>query len=468
MATTPFVLGADIGSGAARVAAVGRGGDVLADAAAEYPGQSGWPAGRARPETWLRGLESALEQLPMDGPASALAIGGQSPTTVAADGGWAVTCSHPAGADLPPDEQHAAQWELLRHERDDDVVPCQVWDWLLQRLGAPQCQGRWPGEAALPGYGHRVDTATVVGRSDGTHGVAAGTPLVPAAQDAYLSFWAGGLDEPGRGLDPGGRTGGLGVAVEAGRRPSGLYALPSAAAGIDVVGGPTAAHGAVIEWWSRVTGRTIAELLELAVHVAPGAGGVIALPYLEGERAPRWDPSLRAHLAGISGTTGPGDVCRALLEGTAYGLAHIADVLAGEGVELDRLLCGGSPARSRLWCSIKASVLETPVEVPAYPELTAYGAALAAGAALEWWPPPGKGRRGDWPRLLVDVIDPEPNPVYRAGYARFVALGDLAAEWTRTKEATREGSRDEPPKRSGGGEHGRRAKATCTPSEPEH
>jgi sugar (pentulose or hexulose) kinase len=435
VASPPFVLGADIGSGAARVVAVRRDGAVLADATADYPEVSSWPVGRARPESWLDSLEMALGRLPADGQPSALAVGGQSPTTVASDGGWAVTCSHPAGSDRPPDDQHAAQWALLREERGGEVVPRQLWDWLLERLGAPASQGRWPGEPALPGYGERVDTGTIVGRSDGSHGVPAGTPLVPAAQDAYLSFWAGGLDEPGRGLDPGGRTGGLGVAVAAGRRSPGLYALPSAAPGIDIVGGPTAAHGAVLDWWSALTGRSIGELLALAAEVPPGAGGVTALPYLEGERAPRWDPALRAQLAGVSGSTGPGEVSRALLEGTAYGLAHIAHELAAEGVGLNRLVCAGSPARSRLWCSIKAAVLEIPVEVPAYPELTAFGAALAAGAALGWWPPPGKGQRGDWPQLPVDVIEPEPDPVYRAGYARFIALGDLAAEWTHSKES---------------------------------
>jgi xylulokinase len=121
-------------------------------------------------------------------------------------------------------------------------------------------------------------------------------------------------------------------------------------------------------------------------------------------------------------------VTRALLEGTAYGLAHIAHQLAGHGVELRRLVCAGTPARSRLWCSIKAAVVEVPVEVPAYPSLTAYGAALAAGSALGWWPAPGAGCPGDWPHVPADVIEPEPNPVYRDGFAKFVALGDHAQE----------------------------------------
>jgi xylulokinase len=432
----PYVLGADLGTSGARVAAVGRGGDVVADAEAPYPGVDAWPAGRADPAAWLAGLEAAVvdlrRRLPAGAPPAALAVGGQSPTTIPAAGGLAVTCRHPSGAHLPPDDQHGAQWALLQAEADGaDVAPRQVWDWVLERLGARPAQGRWPGEEDLPGYGERVDSATVVGRADGSHGVPAGTPLVPGAQDAYLSFWAGGLDEPGRGLDPGGRTGGLGVAVEAGHRPPGLYGLPSAAKGVDIVGGPTASHGSILDWWSRVSRTSIDELLVLAAAVPPGAGGVLALPYLEGERAPRWEPRLRAELVGLGPATGAGEIARALLEATAYGLAHIARELALHGISMTRLVCGGSPARSRLWCSIKAAVLETPVERPRYPSLTAYGAALAAGAALGWWPAPGAGRSGDWPRLAAEVIDPEPSPVYRDGVARFIALGDRAQEWIR-------------------------------------
>jgi xylulokinase len=431
---TPFVLGADLGTGAARVVALTGAGAVLSDAEAPYPEMDGWPAGRADPAAWLAGLEAALHdvvaRLPAGASAAALAIGGQSPTTVPNGGGLAVTCRHPVGSNLPPDDQHAAQWDLLRDEMGQHapVVPRQIWDWVLERLGAGSGQGRWPGEPDLPGYGRRRDSATVIGHADGSHGVPAGTPLVAGAQDAYLSFWAGGIDEPGRGLDPGGRTGGLGVAVEAGHRPAGLYALPSAAKGVDIVGGPTASHGSILEWWSRMTGRSVDELLALAADVPPGAGGVLALPYLEGERAPRWEPRVRAELVGLGAATGPGEVTRALLEATAYGLAHIAHELAGHGVELRRLVCGGTPARSRLWCSIKAAVLEVPVEVPAYPSLTAYGAALAAGAALGWWPAPGAGRPGDWPRPTAEVIEPEADPVYCDGYARFVALGDRAQE----------------------------------------
>src|SRR5207245_2361956 len=78
-----------------------------------------------------------------------------------------------------------------------------------------------------------------------------------------------------------------------------------------------------------LTGRSVSDLLELAAGVPPGAGGVGALPYLEGERAPRWNRELRAELVGLSMATGPAELARALLEAAAYGLAHIACELAG-------------------------------------------------------------------------------------------------------------------------------------------
>jgi xylulokinase len=419
-----MVVGVDLGSSSARAVAIDRDGKVHAEGVARYTDAERWPRGHADVFALLAAFEEATAQLGLV-QYDALAIGGQSPTTVRADGKDALTCLHPAGATLDPHAQHGEQLRVLR-EAGGEIEPMQLWDWVLMRLGAPRAQGRWPGDPELSGYGAMVLTATAAGEAKGAHGIPAGTPLVPGAQDAYLAFWAAGIDEPGRALDPGGRTGGLGVAVDAGARPGEMFALPSAARGIDIVGGPVSAHGLILEWWANMTGTTVEELLTMAAGVPAGAHGVLALPYLEGERAPRWNRDLRAELVGLSSGTGRAEVARALLESTAYGLAHIARELADHGVPTRTLVVGGSPARSRLWCEIKASVLEVPVEVSSYPELASYGAALAAGAAAGWWPAPGAGRAGDWPRPDVRVIPPEPRDVYREGYRRFVELGDAA------------------------------------------
>ncbi|MEU0938924.1 FGGY-family carbohydrate kinase [Embleya sp. NPDC005971] len=429
------VVGVDVGSNSVRALALDPDGAVLGAATAGYPGAATWEPGRADPYAWFAATAQALAELralvPGAARPAALCLGGQSPTTVPdavprPGTASALTCRHPAGATGSPVEQHHAQHDALRAEHGSDVRAWQLYDWLAARFGAERAQARWPGDPPLTGYGPIVPTGSVLGTVGTGHDIAAGTPLVAGAQDAYLAFWAGGLDRPGRAMDPGGRTGGLAVAVAAGSPAADAYALPSAVPGIDIVGGPVAAHGLILEWLRDLTGRDVRDLLGLAAHVPPGARGVMVLPYLEGERAPRWNRELRGEVFGLSAGAGPGELARAVLEGAAYGLAHIALELSARGARPTTLVCAGSPARSPLWCSIKAAVLGVPVEVPAETDLAAYGAALAAGAGAGWWPVPGAGRAGDWPRPAMTVFEPEPHPEYATGLRRFLELGDAA------------------------------------------
>ena len=441
MAMSPVVVGVDLGTGGARAVALARNGDVKLWMYEPFEGAASWPPGRADPAAWLDGLHRLLVRV--DAAAveiAAVAVGGQSPTTVplAADPagnavgndpvGLAATCRHRAGNGLDRTAHHLAQLEFISDELERPLAGTQVWDWALRRLGADDIQGLWPGEEAIDGYGERVEVGSVIGHSDGSLGLAAGTPLVSASNDAYMSFWAGGLVTPRRGHDPGGRTGGLGVAIDANLRPADMFRFFSPVAGVEVVGGATNGHGQLLEWWSTVTGRTIDELLAQAEAVEPGAGGVTVLPYHDGERSPRWEPRLRGEIHGLTFNAGVAEITRAVLEAAGYGLRHIYEELRDAGVEMDVMCCGGSPALSRLWCSIKASVLEVPVDVPERPEqLSAHGCALAAGSALQWWDPVGAESMDSWPLAAMTRIEPSPRDAYRVGYERFVALGDAAA-----------------------------------------
>ena len=432
----PVVVGVDLGTGGARAVALAPDGAVKLWMYEPFEGAASWPPGRADPAAWLDGMGCLLARVGDSGlEIAAVGVGGQSPTTVplAADVegndaiGLAATCRHPAGNGLGRTEHHLAQLEFLCDELQRPLAGAQIWDWALRCLGAGDVQGLWPGEETIPGYGERVEVGTVIGQCDGSLGLAAGTPLVSASNDAYMSFWAGGLVTPGRGHDPGGRTGGLGVAVAAAERPAEMLGFFSPVAGVEVVGGATNGHGQLLEWWSATSGRPIEELLSLAGGVAPGAGGVLVLPYHDGERSPRWEPRLRGEIHGLTFDAGPAEIARAVLEAAGYGLRHIQEELRASEVEMDVMCCGGSPALSRLWCSIKASVLEVAVDVPERPEqLSAHGCALAAGSALGWWDPVGAETMDSWPLAAMTRIEPTPDEAYRAGYERFVALGDAA------------------------------------------
>ena len=431
------VVGVDLGTGGARAVALAPEGDVKLWMYEPFEGAASWPPGRADPAAWLDGLGRLLARVNGSGlEIAAVGVGGQSPTTVPLPAGrhgseavgMAATCRHPAGNGLGRTEHHLAQLEFLSDELQRPLAGGQIWDWALRCLGAGDIQGLWPGEETIPGYGERVEVATVIGHCDGSLGLAAGTPLVSASNDAYMSFWAGGLGTHRRGHDPGGRTGGLGVAVAAAQLPAQMMSFFSPVAGVKVVGGATNGHGQLLEWWSDISGRPIEELLSLAEGVPPGAGGLLVLPYHDGERSPRWEPRLRGEIHGLTFNAGVAEIARAVLEAAGYGLRHIHEELRASGVEMDVMCCGGSPALSRLWCSIKASVLEVAVDMPDQPDqLSAHGCALCAGAALGWWDPIGADTMDSWPLASMTRIEPSPGDAYRANYERFVALGDAAA-----------------------------------------
>jgi len=433
----PHVIGVDVGSSSARAVALDSDGIAIATSTARYSGADATATGEVDPAMWLSGFQAAVTGLGVGTPA-ALAIGGYGPCTVSATGDAALTFRYEVGDSSNPRDQHAAQIAELRRRLGSDVEPVLQWDWLIARLGGRSgIQSVWPGDQPLPEFGEPVPVGAAVGTTSGEFGLTAGIPLVPGSNDGYLTAWAAGIDRPGLGFDPGGVTGGLGVAVAAsGVEQLASYGIPSAASGVQIVGGPVAAHGAMLEWWAGLVGREIEELLEIAASTFPGSDGVLVLPFLEGERAPRWNTELRAEIVGLHASHDVGVVTRAILESTAFGLAHIARELAAQGAVLERLVCCGKPSRIRLWTSIKAAVLEVPVDVPDQREMAAYGAALAAGAALEWWPIPGAGRSGDWPMPEVTTVEAEPLPVYREQLERFIALGDAAEARTMNRADT--------------------------------
>lgn len=425
----PYVVGVDVGSSGARAVVIDRRGGVLETSKAHHHGSYDPADGEADPGVWFDSLIEAIEGLEHDAPV-ALGVGGQSPTTVASTGDLALTFRHSAGVASSPRDQHAAHAAVIAQRLGRESEPRLLWDHLLARLGGDaSVQSVWPGQDPLPGFGDPVAVGTAVGATSGSHGLPKGVALVPGSNDAYLTVWGSGIDTPGRAFDPGGKAGGLGIAtLVKDHEDLSRYGMPSHVPGVVVVGGPVAAHGAIMDWWAQITGRSVAELIDLAADVEPGARGVMALPYLEGERSPRWNRALRAQIDGIGPDSDVAVVTRALLEGTAYGLAHIVRNLSAQGVYLDRVVSSGGPSRSTVWTSIKASILEVPIDVPECSEVAAYGAALAAGSGIGWWPKPGEGAPGDWPMPVMTTVEPEPLEVYRRGLDSFIALGNQAEE----------------------------------------
>jgi gluconokinase len=147
-----------------------------------------------------------------------------------------------------------------------------------------------------------------------------------------------------------------------------------------LLGGQLSEGGGTAAWVSRLTGRSLAELDELAAAVEPVDHGLTLLPYLSGERGPGYHAGARGVIDGLSLASGPAELFRAALEAVAVGLVTIDRLLTGAlGQPPQIVAAGGAIAGSRLWSQILADALGRPVTVPAaVAEPSARGAALLA------------------------------------------------------------------------------------------
>jgi len=151
---------------------------------------------------------------------------------------------------------------------------------------------------------------------------------------------------------------------------------------------------------------------EVASKAPPGSNGLIFTPWLNGERTPVDDTTLRAGLFNMSVSTTAADVCRAFLEGVAYNnrwaLGYVEKFI---GRKMDTLNMIGGGARSGLWCRIFADVMDRNIRQVKDPmQSNARGAAFIAAVAL------GYITFDDIPGLVEYEAAYKPDPSNKAVY----------------------------------------------------
>lgn len=267
-------------------------------------------------------------------------------------------------------------------------------------------------------------------------GLAAGTPVAAGAADNAASAVGTGTVLPGSVFNTIGTSGVIFAhsdrpAVAAGGRVHTVCAAVPNGWGYMSC---TLSAGLALRWFrdqfcaeermeAEKTGVDSYVLLDKeAAAVAPGAEGVIFLPYLMGERSPLLDETCRGVFFGLSARHERAHLLRGVMEGVAYSQRACMDVFREMGLEPQAMkLCGGG-AKSPLWRQILADQFRLPVTTMASGESPTLGAAILAGVCAGVYPdvPSGCKIVGDGGTL--ECPQKEVARVYDAGYEIYRSL----------------------------------------------
>jgi xylulokinase len=133
---------------------------------------------------------------------------------------------------------------------------------------------------------------------------------------------------------------------------------------------------------ARMLGVSTAGLSDLALKAAPGADGLVLLPYLDGERTPN-RPNANGVLRGLTTANAtPENLARAAVEGILCSLADAIDCLRPCGITPARILLTGGAVNSAAVREIAPTIFGLPVVIPEPAEYVALGAARQAAWAL--------------------------------------------------------------------------------------
>ena len=436
-----MLFGLDLGTSSVKALLLGENGEALGEGSASYPvrsPRSGWA--ESSPEDWWNAAVEATRAAVGQRGAEVTAIGlsGQMHGVVLTDDGgrpsrpailWADTRSGEQlsayrGLDEdargrlanPPAVGMAGPSLLWLRDREPEAYASARWalqpkDWLRLRLTGEAAAEPSDASATLlydlrhDDWDHPVvetlglrpsllaplvasaDVAgTLTREAAESLGLRAGLPVAAGAADTAAAQLGGGLLRPGLvQLTVG--TGGQIVAPKSAPEPDPhLRTHLYRAAAPDLWYSMAAIQnaGLALEWARRTVGASWDDVYEEAFAVPPGAGGVIFLPYLSGERTPRFDPDARGAWVGLGLDHGRGHLLRAALEGVAFALREGLEALEVAGVEAPELRLAGGGSVEERWRQLLADVLGRPLRV--LPDAlaavaSARGATLLAGTA---------------------------------------------------------------------------------------
>jgi len=303
-----------------------------------------------------------------------------------------------------------------------------VFDPAAHRWSEPMLQAVQVSAALLPEVAPSTAVHGVVSASSAALlGLAAGTPVVGGGADNACGALGVGCVSPGDAVVSWGTSGTV-VAPTAQplvdtamRAHTFCHVVPH----MWYLMGVVLSAGAAVRWYQdqyarELDGTTAMQALDQeAAAIERGAGDLVFLPYLQGERTPHRDATARGALLGLSLAHTRAHMTRAVLEGVCFALNDSMSILRDLGIAPNDILATGGGARSPLVRQLLAEIVGLPIDTVNREEGPAYGAALLAAVGVGVYPDVIVAASKTLTRSRSHTPSVDAIAAYRAPYDRF-------------------------------------------------
>lgn len=223
-------------------------------------------------------------------------------------------------------------------------------------------------DAALPDLLHPMAIAgRVSAQAARAFGLSKGTPVIAGTLDSAAEMVGCGLLAPGAaGMVRVGSAGGIMLVTGKAVFNSGIITYPHVIDGLFYKQAGTNSCATSMKWIRDLCVAmrpvdapvlTYDELDRLAAQANAGADDLMFHPYLQGERAPHWNPELRGSFTGIDQRHGWPQFIRAVMEGVAFSLLDGLTMFRRDGLDMSSAVMSGGVTKSQLWSQIITDVL---------------------------------------------------------------------------------------------------------------
>jgi len=207
-------------------------------------------------------------------------------------------------------------------------------------------------------------------------------PVITGGPDFFAAILGAGVTEPGQACDRTGSSEGINLCTKNRVGDQRLMSYGHPVKPYWNLSGVINTTGKAVDWCIDLFGlKHFDDFIALAGRSRSGSGGLVFLPYLAGERAPVWDPSVRGLWRGISLSCTRAEFANSILEGTAFAIRDVISVMEEAGERAGQLRVTGGLAGCPRLNQIKADVTGREVLEPVHKEAELLGLA-AIGACF--------------------------------------------------------------------------------------